>query len=435
MRTKLISGITIFLCLGVVTPNANAQFLKKLLKGVVSAVVGYTSSEIENALPEECREGWRDISSSISSDFGLDNSYVNAGSNWQQGKKNDAILDLAEGVAVSTGTNNTFVVSSILDLGRAQNNYSKNIASGMSIEEATEIRNREWRQYTDRIYDEYMMSDKDRDELYRYNEMKYAKDLQEQDKAIRHEIWEELLKRGYSVGEAQVYMIIIDENPGLLSGLYSEGGNSIYMTGIMLTGDTNIQNMIKDRAKTTLNNLNISDRTNEAREDSHQPDENGFFGTKIATVRSSNEPSAVSAPSESEPSVIQPSEITKKPVDNLAEIKTRLKEIATDRYLINHVGLNRTQKDALDEVASLMNQYTSIRICLNGNTCDLGSDYINKLIAIKRASIAKEYLVKQGIDENRIRVESRAASTPVADGKTKEDRLKNRRVNITIIDD
>ena len=82
-----------------------------------------------------------------------------------------------------------------------------------------------------------------------------------------------------------------------------------------------------------------------------------------------------------------------------------------------------------------MNQFPNIRICLNGNTCDLGSEFINNLIATKRANYAKEYLVKQGVDASRINVESKTYTDPVADGKTGEDRLKNRRVSITILDD
>lgn len=440
MKTRLISIIAFLLFLGVAIPDANAQFWKTLLKGakevgkaVAGVAVGYVSNEIENSLPEESREGWRNISSSISSDFGLDNSYVSAGSNWQQGKKNDAILDMAEGVAVSTGTSGTFVASTILDLGRAQNNYNNNIKSGMSIEEATAIRNEEWRQYAERVYDDYMVSDKTRDEIYRYNEMKYTKELREQDRALRNEIWHELLRRGYSRSEAGMYLTIIDENPGMLSGMYSESDNSIYMTGIMLTEDTSIQNTIARRASEALDNLNIIDRSEGYRDDGIQSNEDTFFGTNLV-------PPSPSVPAE--PDADPPTTVTLvtpappvEPVDPSAGAKARLREIAPDRYLLNHVGLNKNQKETLDEVVSLMNQYPNIRICLNGNTCDLGTDYINELIATKRANHAKDYLVKQGVDAARIEIGSKASSEPVAEGQTGEDRMRNRRVSISILED
>lgn len=420
-----------------IAPTASAEgilgFLKDAGKALLSLAVGAAESYVGSSVPDEYKSSYNDMVSSFNNSVGVDNSYASAGSNWQQGKKNDAILDMAEGVAVSTGTSGSFVVSSILDIGRAQNNYNNNIASGMSVDEANAIRNQELEKYAERIYDDYIMSDKTREEIYRYNEMQYTKELREQDRALRNEIWHELLKRGYSTREAGVYMTIIDENPGMLSGFYAESDNSIYMTGILLTEDTTVQGIIARRAKEALDNLNIVDRTNGTQDGSYQANEDDFFGTNINLT----DPSPTPTPEP--PSVEQPAptipEIPQEPIDPSADAKARLKEIAPDRYLLNHVGLNKKQKETLDEVASLMKQYTNIRICLNGNTCDLGSDYINNLIATKRANNAKDYLVKQGIDDSRIEVESKSSSEPIIDGHTGENRLQNRRVSITILND
>ena len=404
--------------------------LKGIGKAVVSVAVGVTESYVGNSVPDEYKSSYDDIVSSFNSNMGLENSYASAGSNWQKGKKNDAILDLAEGVASSTNTSGTFVVSSILELGRALNNYNNNIASGMTIEEASAIRNQELEKYAERIYDDYIMSDKEREEIYRYNEMQYTKDLRKQDRALHNEIWHELLRRGYSTREAGVYMAILDENPGMLSGFFSESDSSIYMTGIMLTNDTSVQGMIERRAKQALDNLNIIDRVDEKPLEIDQSDETVFFGMDIKPI----EPPTEIIPSVKQPEA-DPKETPITSIDPSLSAKTRLKEITPDRYRLNHVGLNKKQKVALDEVVSLMKQYPNIRICLNGNTCDLGSEYVNGLIAIKRANNAKAYLVNQGIESDRISTESKASTDPVVNGHTSEDRLRNRRITISIVDE
>ena len=95
-------------------PSAAAQgvlgFLKDVGKAAVSLLVGAAESHVGSAIPEEHKDTYNDIVSSINSGFGVDDSYARVGSNWQEGKKNDAIFDMVEGVASSTGTSGTFVV-------------------------------------------------------------------------------------------------------------------------------------------------------------------------------------------------------------------------------------------------------------------------------------------------------------------------------------
>lgn len=457
MKKFIIHSMLFFIMLLNVSPAvAQSSFLdvlKGIGKAVVSVAVGSVESYVGSSVPDEYKSSYNDMVSSFNSNVGIDNSYANAGSNWQQGKKSDAILDLTEGVALSTNTSGTFLVSTILDIGHAQNNYKNNLASGMTKEEATSIRNQELERYAERVYDDYIMSDKDKEEIYRYNEMQYTKELKEQDRALRSEIWHELLRRGYSIQEAGVYMTIIDENPGMLSGLYEESDNSIYMTGVMLTEDTSVLGMIERRAKKSLDNLNITDRSDRCNLKIEQSNDNLnvtdgtyenhleekrsseklFFGTEINPV----EPLPKPMPSikQSEVDTVEVSNTPKIPNDFSLEAKTRLREISPDRYLLNHVGLNKKQKETLDEVVSLLKQYPNIKICLNGNTCDLGSEYINELIAIKRANNAKAYLVENGIEDNRIIIESKASSEPIVYGHTKEARLRNRRVTISIVNE
>lgn len=68
-----------------------------------------------------------------------------------------------------------------------------------------------------------------------------------------------------------------------------------------------------------------------------------------------------------------------------------------------------------------------------GHTDSIGTDAYNQKLSVRRANAVRDYLVKNGIEANRIQVEGKGESQPVADNKTAEGRAKNRRVNLEVI--
>ena len=68
-----------------------------------------------------------------------------------------------------------------------------------------------------------------------------------------------------------------------------------------------------------------------------------------------------------------------------------------------------------------------------GHTDAIGSDAYNQRLSVRRAESVKAYLVKKGIEPNRIYTEGKGKKQPVADNKTDAGRAKNRRVELEVV--
>ena len=110
-----------------------------------------------------------------------------------------------------------------------------------------------------------------------------------------------------------------------------------------------------------------------------------------------------------------------------------------DKTLI-HFPYNSTQaiknKDILsylDEVVKNMQDHSGWKLLVVGHTDDSGSSASNKILGMKRAKRIKNWLIKKGIEPDRIIVKSEGETHPIADNTTEEGRRQNRRVEISFI--
>jgi outer membrane protein OmpA-like peptidoglycan-associated protein len=71
-------------------------------------------------------------------------------------------------------------------------------------------------------------------------------------------------------------------------------------------------------------------------------------------------------------------------------------------------------------------------IDINGHTDNTGSDELNQKLSESRANSVKQYLLENGIGENRITATGYGESKPIADNKTAAGRAMNRRVEINL---
>jgi OOP family OmpA-OmpF porin len=95
--------------------------------------------------------------------------------------------------------------------------------------------------------------------------------------------------------------------------------------------------------------------------------------------------------------------------------------------------LKPAAKTSLDNLVGQIKSLALEVVIATGHTDSVGTDAYNQKLSVRRATAVKKYLVSKGIDANRIQIEGKGESQPVADNKTSAGRAKNRRVQIEVI--
>ncbi len=75
---------------------------------------------------------------------------------------------------------------------------------------------------------------------------------------------------------------------------------------------------------------------------------------------------------------------------------------------------------------------TGDKIMITGHTSNEGEEAYNMELGFKRAQEYKDHLIKLGVDENQISIQSKGETMPIASNDTVEGRKMNRRVEIHI---
>ncbi len=89
---------------------------------------------------------------------------------------------------------------------------------------------------------------------------------------------------------------------------------------------------------------------------------------------------------------------------------------------------------ALEKLIGILQENPDMRIELAGHTDALGSQKAKEQLSYKRVERIKEYLMEFGIDRKRIEIVGYGGSKPIAPNDSEENRAKNRRVEIKVLD-
>ncbi|HEX7700757.1 MAG TPA: OmpA family protein [Kofleriaceae bacterium] len=86
----------------------------------------------------------------------------------------------------------------------------------------------------------------------------------------------------------------------------------------------------------------------------------------------------------------------------------------------------------LNDVAQAMADNPKIKVEIGGHTDSVGNDAFNLKLSQLRAESVRTYLIKRGIDSNRMVPKGYGENVPIADNRTEAGRSQNRRVEFVI---
>jgi len=87
----------------------------------------------------------------------------------------------------------------------------------------------------------------------------------------------------------------------------------------------------------------------------------------------------------------------------------------------------------LNRLVKFIKYNSNIKVEIGGHTDNQGSAQHNKVLSENRAKTVYNYLIKKGIDKNKLSYKGYGMEIPIADNNTKEGRAKNRRTEAKII--
>ncbi len=89
--------------------------------------------------------------------------------------------------------------------------------------------------------------------------------------------------------------------------------------------------------------------------------------------------------------------------------------------------------EELNKLAETLRTNSTIKIELAGHTDNVGKESLNQRLSKLRAVSVANYLISKGIDEKRIVTNGYGSKEPVEDNYSEESRIKNRRVELRVI--
>ncbi len=97
------------------------------------------------------------------------------------------------------------------------------------------------------------------------------------------------------------------------------------------------------------------------------------------------------------------------------------------------VTLASSSFKTLDALITYLKSQPSISIQISGHTDNEGGGQFNLTLSKRRAEVVALYLIKNGIEENRIKTTGYGETKPIAENDTMLGRQKNRRVEIEVL--
>jgi outer membrane protein OmpA-like peptidoglycan-associated protein len=116
-----------------------------------------------------------------------------------------------------------------------------------------------------------------------------------------------------------------------------------------------------------------------------------------------------------------------------ARVEEPLMVRARIHFDFNKANIKKEYIPLLKEVAKVLKENPNINLRIEGYTDDIGTKAYNQKLALKRAMAVKDFLVKEGINPERIQVVGFGKEKYIAENATPIGRLTNRRAEFIVI--
>ena len=100
------------------------------------------------------------------------------------------------------------------------------------------------------------------------------------------------------------------------------------------------------------------------------------------------------------------------------------------QFEFNSSVLKTASYAVLDQIASEMKKYNTVKFNIEGHASQEGTDQRNMTLSNDRANSVKAYLINAGVEGENLTSVGFGESKPVASNETEEGRVLNRRVEI-----
>ncbi len=103
-------------------------------------------------------------------------------------------------------------------------------------------------------------------------------------------------------------------------------------------------------------------------------------------------------------------------------------DIGRVQFILDRYDIRPRYYPVIDEVIRVMKLNPGLKIRVQGHTCTIASEKYNMKLSYNRAISVSDYMMKRGIETERIAVEGFGFHQPTASNQTEEGRSLNRRV-------
>lgn len=106
------------------------------------------------------------------------------------------------------------------------------------------------------------------------------------------------------------------------------------------------------------------------------------------------------------------------------------KAILNINFDTDKASLKSDGQKIVDEIYTLLNTNTNLKLSIEGHTDNAGSTARNKQLSIERANTVMYALAGKGIDIKRLKAAGFGSEKPLTENNTEENKAQNRRVEL-----